>query len=190
MRPIKTRDFLVLAYGAFNFKIRGKTNVQKRVYFLGVGVSMESKLGYRAHYYGPYSDEVAEANSELRSMGYLSERSTSWGSDNRGFEISRYDYALTEDGRRLFERKKRENPQLWEKLRDFAEVMNGAGELNYFELSIAAKAYFIAKNAKKKISLEYIKEEASNLGWDVSPGEIGKACEFLEKVKLVSLSAA
>jgi uncharacterized protein YwgA len=27
------------------------------------------ELGYDAHYYGPYSEEVASANTELKSLG-------------------------------------------------------------------------------------------------------------------------
>jgi uncharacterized protein len=187
---MKTRDFVVLAYGAFGGEISGKTNLQKKVYFLGVGLGRESDLGYRPHYYGPYSAEVAEANSELRSMGYLSERSTNWGSDNRGFEIARYDCALTEDGIRLFEKKKQEYPELWERLAGFAEVMKAAGELNYWELSIAAKAYFILKSAGAQTGPEEIQKAALKLGWEVRKEEIRKACEFLEIVGLVQRPAA
>lgn len=187
---MKTRDFVVLAYGAFGGEIDGKTNLQKKVYFLGVGLGRESDLGYRPHYYGPYSASVAEANSELRSLGYVSERSTSWGNDNRGFEIVRYDYALTEDGRSLLETKKRENPNLWEEIHAFAEMMNSAGELDYWELSIAAKAYFILKNTGARVGPESIQEAAKELGWKVELEEIHKACAFLEKVGLVSRPAA
>jgi len=186
---MKTRDFVVLAYGAFGGEIRGKTNLQKKVYFLGVGLGRESDLGYRPHYYGPYSAAVAEANSELRSMGYLSECSTSWGSDNRGFEVARYDYALTEDGLRLLEKKKQENPDLFERLRAFAEVMSAAGELSYWELSIAAKAYFILKNAGAQIGPEEIQAAALKLGWEVRKEEIQKACVFLERVGLLQRPA-
>jgi len=182
---MKTRDFVVLAYGAFGGKISGKTNLQKKVYFLGVGLGMESDLGYRPHYYGPYSASVAEANSELRSMGYLSECSTSWGSDNRGFEIARYDYALTEDGSRLLGRKQLEYRDIWDKLIAFAEVMKSVGELNYWELSIAAKSYFILKSAGAQIGTKEIQNEALKLGWEVREEEIQKACEFLERVQLV-----
>jgi len=50
-----TRDVLVLAYKAFEGDMRGKTLLQKRVYFLSVMLGIE--MGYEAHYYGPYSEK-------------------------------------------------------------------------------------------------------------------------------------
>jgi uncharacterized protein YwgA len=61
------RDVLVLAYKAFDGDMRGKTLLQKRVYFLSVVLGMD--LGYEAHYYGPYSEQVASLNSELKALG-------------------------------------------------------------------------------------------------------------------------
>jgi len=155
------RDLVVLAYGAFGGAISGKTNLQKKVYFLGVGLGKESELGYRAHYYGPYSPAVAEANSELKSMGYLSECSTTWGSDHRGFEIARYDYDLTDEGLRLLIRKKKEHSDMWRKIERLSDMMKSAGDLNYWELSIAAKAYFILRKHGGQASLEQIQKSAS-----------------------------
>ena len=68
------RDVLVLAYKAFDGDMRGKTLLQKRVYFLSVMLGVE--MGYDAHYYGPYSGNVATLNSELKSLGYVSESSS------------------------------------------------------------------------------------------------------------------
>jgi len=46
---MKIRDLVILAYGAFGGTIEGKTMLQKRIYFLGVGLGKESEFGYRAH---------------------------------------------------------------------------------------------------------------------------------------------
>lgn len=186
---MRIRDFVVLAYGAFGGTISGKTNLQKRVYFLGVGLGKESELGYRAHYYGPYSAAVAEANSELKSLGYLSECSTTWGSDQRGFEIARYDYSLSEEGKRLYNRKKNEHPDVSREIQRLVESIKSAGDLNYWELSIAAKTYFILKNHGTTITFEEIQKIAQGLGWEVTEGELEKASVFLEKMDLVRRAA-
>ena len=47
---IVARDVLVLAYKAFEGDMRGKTLLQKRVYFLSVMLDID--MGYEAHYYG------------------------------------------------------------------------------------------------------------------------------------------
>ncbi len=182
---MKTRDFVVLAYGAFGGAISGKTNLQKKVYFLGVGLGRESKLGYRAHYYGPYSAAVAEANSELKSLGYLSECSTSWGSDQRWFEIARYDYSLTEEGNRLCNRKRNRQPELYEEIQRLAAAIKAAGDLNYWELLIAAKTFFILKNHGATATFEEIQKVARDLGWEVTEQELDKASDFLEKMDLI-----
>jgi uncharacterized protein YwgA len=187
---MRIRDFVVLAYGAFGGTISGKTNLQKRVYFLGVGLGKESELGYRAHYYGPYSAAVAEANSELKSLGYLSECATTWGSDQRGFEIARYDYSLTEEGKRLYNRKKHEDPELQKVIVSLVEAINSAGDLNYWELSIAAKMYFILKDHGATATFEAIQKRAKGLGWEVTEQELEKASDFLQKMALVRRAAA
>lgn len=187
---METRDFVVLAYGAFGGEISGKTNLQKKVYFLAVCLGLEGHLGYRPHYYGPYSAEVAEANSELKAMGYLSECATTWGSGNRGFELTRYDCALTDDGRYLLEREKKENPEVWQGIKTLAELMDSASELDYWDLSIAAKTYHNLQRVGAQISLEAIRKAARKLGWEVRNEEIDRACDFLEKVGLVQRTAA
>lgn len=187
---MKIRDFVLLAYGAFGGAISGKTNLQKKIYFLGVGLGKESKLGYRAHYYGPYSAAVAEANSELKSLGYLSECSTSWGSDQRGFEIARHDYSLTEEGVRFSNRKKNEHPERCRDIERLAQAIKSAGDLDYWELSIAAKTYFILKNHKATATFEEIQKKAQTLGWEVTEREIEKAADFLEKMDLIHHPAA
>lgn len=186
---MKIRDLVVLAYGAFDGAISGKTNLQKKIYFLGVGLGKESELGYRAHYYGPYSAAVAEANSELKSLGYLSECSTSWGSDQSGFEIARYDYNLTEEGNRFLNRKKRECPELWQDVERLAQTIKSAGDLNYWELSIAAKTYFIVKNHGAAATFEEIQKIALRLGWEVTEPELEKASDFLGKMNLIQRAA-
>ena len=56
------KDFVQLSLLAMGGQIQGKTNVQKKVYFLGLITDCLDDLGYRAHFYGPYSDEVADGD--------------------------------------------------------------------------------------------------------------------------------
>jgi len=51
------RGVLILAYKAFDGEMRGKTLLRKRIYFIKVILAID--LGYEAHYYGPYSEQVA-----------------------------------------------------------------------------------------------------------------------------------
>jgi uncharacterized protein len=183
---ILVRDVLLLAYKAFDSNMKGKTLLQKRVYFLSVVLDMG--LGYDAHYYGPYSEDISSANSELKSLGYISESSSSWGYDQRGFEMTRYDYRLTDAGTRIADRKAEQFPGLWDRVRNAATVLKQAGNLDYMELSIAAKAYFVLTRLNGKATLEDIAEMLPKFGWSVSKEQLEKATEFLGKANLVTQS--
>jgi uncharacterized protein YwgA len=178
------RDVLVLAYKAFEGDMRGKTLLQKRVYFLSVMLGID--MGYEAHYYGPYSEKVATLNSELKSLGYVSESSSAWGYDQRGFEMARHDFTLTELGARLADRKAEVQSQLWIQIQKAAQVVRKAGDLDYMELSIAAKAYYVLIKLNGKATLEDIAGMLPKFGWSVKKEQLEKATDFLAKTDLIS----
>lgn len=178
------RDVLVLAFRAFDGAMRGKTLLQKRVYFLSVMLGID--LGYEAHYYGPYSEKVATLNSELKSLGYVSETSSAWGYDQRGFEMARHDFKLTEMGARLAVRKTEAQSELWKRIQDAAAVVSKAGDLDYMELSIAAKAYYVLNKLSGRATHADIAAMIPKFGWSVNDKQLEKATDFLAKANLVS----
>jgi uncharacterized protein YwgA len=178
------RDVLVLAYKAFGGEMHGKTLLQKRLYFLSIMLDLD--LGYDAHFFGPYSQQIADLNSELKSFGYVSESSSPWGYDRRGFEMARYDFGLTDVGARAAERKARQNPDLWRRIERAAEVIRGAGNLDYMELSMAAKAYYILRRLNRRATLEDIKDMLPTFGWSVSDEQLQRATDFLVRAGLVT----
>jgi uncharacterized protein YwgA len=181
---IVRRDVLVVAYKAFEGDMRGKTLLQKRVYFLSVMLGID--MGYEAHYYGPYSEKVATINSELKSLGYVSESSSAWVYDQRGFEMARHDFKLSELGTRLADRKAEGQPQLWIQIQKAAQVVRKAGDLDYMELSIAAKAYYVLNKLNGKATLEDIAGMLPKFGWSVKKEELEKATDFLAKTDLIT----
>jgi uncharacterized protein YwgA len=181
---ISVRDVVLLAYKAFDGCMRGKTLLQKRVYFLSVILQLD--LGYEAHYYGPYSEEVATANAEIKSLGFISESVTSWGIDRRGFELARYDYRLSDVGSRIADKKALACSDLWRKIQDAAGIVKHAGDLDYMELSIAAKAYFILRQLNRKATIDDIAAMLPKFSWSVTREELQKAAGFLVKAQLVS----
>ncbi|MGB2780353.1 MAG: hypothetical protein WBD63_02605, partial [Phycisphaerae bacterium] len=72
-------NFVLLALHAVGGEIQGKTKLQKTIYFLGVMTGHLDDLGYRAHYYGPYSDDVADAVSRLRSVDFVDQSAAGCG---------------------------------------------------------------------------------------------------------------
>lgn len=183
---MNTYDFVHLVlYAQENSKIEGKTKLQKIVYFFGIISKQIEDLGFKAHYYGPYSGEVSAAMSHLQALGFVQHSIDAWGHDNKGFEISRTDYWLTDDGKNIARKKAKQYPEIWKRLLEGVKVLKGAGDLGYMKLSIAAKTYFILKGQEKSLTTIDIANTASTLGWEVEQGEVEEAAKFLGKLKLV-----
>jgi uncharacterized protein YwgA len=183
-------DFVHLSLLAVGGCIRGKTKLQKTLYFLGVLTDVIDDLAYRAHYYGPYSDEVSAAVSRLVSLGFVNQSVGGAAFINEsGFEVSRYDYELNDQGRRIAEMKRQQNAELWGKLVDAAKKLEDAGDIDYMKLSMAAKTHFITRK-KNRTSLGELVQLAQGFGWSVTKTEIEDSARFLERLELVEIVKA
>jgi uncharacterized protein YwgA len=187
-REYDIRDCVLLGYRAFGGTIRGKTMLQKRMYFLSVKLDLDLRFG--PHYYGPYSADVAAANVDFTSLGFLFERSATWGFDHRSFEKARYDYELTNAGWRLAERKAQATGDLWIRIEGAAKSITDAGDLDYMELAIAAKAYFALMHLQGKAPVDEIAKLLPKFGWSVTKEQLSSATSFLAKAGLVTPDAA
>ena len=185
---MNANDFVLLAIYAMGGEIRGKTKLQKTVYFLGLMTGQLDDLGYRAHFYGPYSDEVADAANRLKAVGFIDQSAAGAGSVDRfGFEVSRTDFALIEDGKEIAEAKIAVLPNFWKKLHRAAGVLREAGDLDYMKLSIAAKTYFMLGKKKGKATMAELAELAKQFGWKVTTEQVKDAAQYLNKLDLVTL---
>jgi len=184
--PEEPHEFILMAVHAFGGTVKGKTDMQKRIYFLGELTGRLADLGYRPHYYGPYSAAVADGVGQLSSIGLLHEKSTRFGIDGQmGFEVCRHDYRLTPEGVRAAERIEKQSPEAWQKIKHAAQTMVSVKIPNYVILSVAAKAYCLLRRKGGKATYEGIIEEAKKLGWAISPVQLRKAAGFLERLELI-----
>ena len=124
---------------------------------------------------------TAAANSELKSLGYIAESSSAWD-----YEMARHDFKLTELGVRLADRKIEAQAQLWPKIQNAAAIVKKAGDLDYMELSIAAKAYYVLNKLNGKATLQDIAGMLLKFGWSVKKEQLEKATDFLAKTNLVT----
>ncbi len=184
-----TYDFVHLAFLALNGEIKGKTKLQKTVYFLGLLTGHEEDLGYRPHYYGPYSDEVANAVERLKTLGFLDQSVAGMGSvDSRGFEVARHDYRLNQSGEKIAKAKAERFSSDWENIQRAAKALAKLFERDYMELSIAAKTYFMLKENKGHTSDADLAALAPKFGWSVKPAQVRSAAQLLADAKLVTLT--
>lgn len=180
-----TADFLTLALLAAGGEIEGKTKLQKTVYFLGLLSGRHEDLGFRPHFYGPYSDDVADAILQLKTIGAVDQNVTDWGFDRSGFEVKRYEYRLNDAGRKFANAVAKRNSKLWENMQSAYAVYKRAGEKDYMSLSIAAKTYFLLGQKRARASEAELSTLASRFGWMVKPEQIRHAAEYLSKLGLV-----
>ena len=105
--------------------------------------------------------------------------------DPQGFEVARYDYTLTDEGKQIAEEKAKEHPTEWQQIKESFEKLKNSGEDNYIKLSIAAKTYFLCKQKWQK--QETVKEtEVLDLmpefGWKVTLEQLKDAFKLLESM--------
>lgn len=183
------RDFVTLTLLATGGEVRGSTKLQKLIYFVGVLTDSLDELGYRPHFYGPYSDDIAYAVRQLRAIGVIDRNETAWGHDRSGFEVTRYDYRLNEAGTKYAQGLAKRKPELCKSIEQAYEVFKRAGDRDYMELSIAAKTYFLLGQRKGKSSMQELARLAPRFGWSVRPEQIKWAAEYLQKLSLVELTS-
>ncbi len=104
--------------------IESKTKIQKQLYFLSKKLDLD--FGFKPHYYGPYSPIVAEALDELVGSGFATLQVKTYGIDTqRGFEMSRYDYSISESGKKLLKELGKSDEQII--IRDFVNKLESIG---------------------------------------------------------------
>ena len=182
---MKPTDFLLILIDTCGGSIHGRTLLQKKTYFVSVLSGVKVDLGFGAHYYGPFSEIVEGTAIQLKNLGFLQESETGFGLVSGGFEVKRYDYALTEGGRKLVESLKA-LPE-YDAVHVAVNKINNAGDPNYVELSIAAKSYFLLKRNGSAMTVAELQGEAEKYDWRISPKSIEHAMSFLEKVGLTKL---
>lgn len=186
-----TRNIVLLAIDAFGGSVEGKTLLQKRLYFLGQMLRKRHDetpgFAYDAHFYGPYSSALADDITTLVNQGFIREDCVSFGAkDKRGFELRKYKYDLTPEGRRGVDWIKAQYPEDTKKITEAARAVVGAGDLDYVDLSIAAKAHFILGKAHRPMTAQNVAEEAKKFSWVVEENEIRNGFDFLTKLGLAA----
>ena len=160
----------------------GRTLLQKKLYFASLLV--DEDLGFRPYYYGPYSQEIANATDSLVSNRFLKERVDIFPDSNIFGERRRYSYQLTPDGSQILGRLKKEpGVAAW---CDALKKINEHSLSHDFDLlSIAAKVKTILREAGEA-TIGDIEQKAREYGWTLTRDEIDRVAGFLESLKLVS----
>ena len=181
---MKIRHILLLLLKQLNNKIDSKTKLQKLLYFLSLKLSRN--FGYSPYFYGPYSSTVESALDELISAGFVEAKREVFGVDTKkGFEVKRYSFELTKDGRDFVSILNAEDSIEMGKIKDLVDKLNSLGSQDYLSLSIAAKSYYILSHFQEPMSINDIKSKAKEFNWEIDKDDINKAISILEKLDFI-----
>lgn len=155
----------------------GKTKIQKISYFLQEAVGVPLKYRFRMHYFGPYSDELDNALSLSRALGYVK-----IDPDPNGFGYRVTSGEVTEN--RWFEKYSlAQDAGVDEKTVDNAIDILGA--LKVHELELYASIHFIGGSESGRT-----KQDTLATVRKVKPGfserQVKDAYQELEKANLIA----
>lgn len=163
--------------------LEGRTLLQKKSYFLTT--IMKEDYQFRPHYYGPYSQIVADAVDSLVSAGLLEEKTDVFPVANIFGEGKRYSYTITKDGQEFLDFVKEKKIDDFDKWQSALSRINSRDISTDFNLiSIAAKMHYILSE-DKKLSANNICAKAKELGWNVKVEDIQKVAEDLVELGLI-----
>jgi uncharacterized protein YwgA len=179
---MKIYEIVLLMISEFGGKLPGKTKIQKLCYFYSV--LNDKEMGFRPHYYGPYSPIVENALDELEGLGLIDKGVERLGENQEGFEIKKFHYWITKYGRQVVDTIG-DNQQKKE-LEKFIEKVKKTGLPDTTDISIAAKAYYILQRENIPLTDDEIRKKARAFGWDINSDSINKAANFLSAFGLIT----
>ena len=163
--------------------LRGRTLLQKKVYFLSV--LMEIDLGFSPHYYGPYSSYIASHLDSLVNCGLLREVTESFSNDQNVFgEIRRHTYSVPDNVDPVWQ-----DIQGKPRFGEWQDAINRVNEQkianDFNKLSIAAKVHYIV-SWEGQSTLEQIRQVAKEYNWKLDDNDIESVLTFLTALELVT----
>lgn len=178
------KNLILLLIDEFGGKVSSKTKIHKLCYLYSIIYNKD--FGFKPHYYGPYSPKVENALDELKGIGLLDIKEQSFGFNHQGFEVVRYDYSLNKYSCEVIHKIRDSYKEEINKIKDFVSKLKKAEDPDYFELSIAAKAYYILRKEGKPLTDELIVEKAKEFDWHITKDTLDKAIELLIMLGLVN----
>ncbi len=173
-------DTIVLILQASKGSLSGRTALQKLAYLSVVKTRKIEDLGFKAHYYGPYSAKLSLSLANMISYSFLEETHVP------GKMYGGYRYKLTDDGKKIAEKIKENHQGIYEEIKGIVETCRKFCNLESAPLSYASKIHYILyKTSQNTMTEEEAIKCAKDLGWDVTKDDVKQGVELLQKLKLV-----
>ncbi|MHA1757760.1 MAG: hypothetical protein ACTSVV_13375 [Promethearchaeota archaeon] len=140
---LNLEEFLILFFGfSPNKKVNGKTRFQKLIYLLNDEFKIFNNLHYFRYYYGPYSEDLEIALSNLRTNEYIDEKIIYLNVFLSKYQINR---SLSEKGRDVFKLLKKEKEKTTiDKMKKMTDFLKEKG---YYEMKLSELLTIVYKKA-------------------------------------------
>lgn len=159
-------------------KAPGRIVLQKLIYFCNIALDLKAR--FCAHYYGPYCDEVLEAQLGLCSLGFLSE--TRFRSESGGWA---YEYRLTDDGREMLRGLDDSDARISDVRKIVSRITALPGWTRPQTISCAAKVAYVLRRMDTPMTEAAIMGQAKSFGWTLMPDTITEVGSFLSGLGMV-----
>lgn len=180
---MQATETILAVLGSSAKPVEGRTAIQKLVYFCSID---KADLGYRPHFYGPYSPMVARFLEDLLSLDFIEEESRVTLNDR-----ILYTYNLTSDGFELAKNIQIREPKEYARIAKIVNTCEQIANNDFNVLSWAAKVYFIIQQKGTEISSrDQAVEMSRQFGWQLTPNEIDSGLELLFGLGLVKTPLA
>ncbi len=162
-------------------KLYGRTRLHKTI-FLAQKLMNIHGIKFRPYYYGPYSDELAEALNTTVTLHFSSFNKEQIPINEETVE---YVYNLSEDGKNYLDHlkgKEKADYDKWEK--KIGIIVNCFSDSTSSEMASAAKVLFLLINNEEKMqTIDELKNRAKDkYGWDIKDRSIEKSFDDLEQI--------
>ena len=159
--------------------IRGKTAIQKIAYFVSIKTGIN--MNFFAHYYGPYSRNVAATLQSLSDFDFV-DKDVKFTRKNRFMHV----FNLNDDGKSIVNDIIKEYPNEYRIIKDVVETIEPFGQ-NYDILSWASKIYYVLHEKGKPITEDEIIKLAERHDWKLINTEIESAKKLLLSLELLKI---
>ena len=168
-------------------KVVSKTRVMKYAYFLEQLLN-SGDMGFRPHFYGPYSEQVSDTLGVLAFVGLVEQKRTALGMGTGGYEKVLYEYSLTKDGSAVAEALVAQHPKRAKRIESAVVKLRAASDgYTYMELSCAAKAHFLLRD-EGRMTVSKIVDKAKTFNWKLDPREVKRCAKVLVTMNLAQAS--
>lgn len=184
--PVKLQpNDLVLAIISEAGKVPGRTSLQKLCYF--VNEELDAGVPFKAHYYGPYSEEIANA-ADVQVGAHLVHEEVERGQyfkAGKTREWARHSYSLTADGERYLDWLVRHSPVPKNEIRAVVSKLQAETSLDPDSLAKLAKVRFIADRLHGTSPHPVLVTRcAKQYGWRLAPSVVRQSLITLNRLQL------